>query len=81
MDALELLVAVLQVGRSALGEIAAASHTGALVGLQSKVTRGLLRHGGACLIATHNPETWGYADRVLSMHDGYLQEGAPDAVH
>jgi ABC-type lipoprotein export system ATPase subunit len=43
--------------------------------------RNLLRHGGACLIATHNPETWGYADRVLSMHDGYLQEGAPDPVH
>jgi ABC-type lipoprotein export system ATPase subunit len=43
--------------------------------------RALLRHGGACLIATHNPETWGYADRVLSMHDGNLQEGAPDPVH
>jgi acyl-CoA synthetase (NDP forming) len=44
-----VLVAVLQVGRSELGEIAAASHTGALVGLQSKVTRGLLSHGGAVL--------------------------------
>jgi ABC-type lipoprotein export system ATPase subunit len=43
--------------------------------------RDLLRHGGACLIATHNPETWGYADRVLSMHDGTLTEGAPDPVH
>ncbi len=43
--------------------------------------RSLLRHGGACLIATHNPETWGYADRVLSMHDGHLQEGAPDPIH
>jgi len=43
--------------------------------------RELLRGGGACLIATHNPETWGYADRVLSMHDGYLAEGAPDPVH
>ena len=43
--------------------------------------RDLLRHGGACLIATHNPETWGYADRVLSMHDGELREGAPDPVH
>jgi ABC-type lipoprotein export system ATPase subunit len=43
--------------------------------------RNLLRHGGACLIATHNPETWGYADRVLSMHDGTLAEGAPDPVH
>jgi putative ABC transport system ATP-binding protein len=43
--------------------------------------RELLRDGGACLIATHNPETWGYADRVLSMHDGYLTEGAPDPVH
>jgi ABC-type lipoprotein export system ATPase subunit len=43
--------------------------------------RELLHTGGACLIATHNPETWGYADRVLSMHDGYLAEGAPDPVH
>ncbi len=43
--------------------------------------RELLRTGGACLIATHNPETWGYADRVLSMHDGHLAEGAPDPVH
>ena len=43
--------------------------------------RDLLRHGGACLIATHNPETWGYADRVLSMKDGELREGAPDPVH
>lgn len=43
--------------------------------------RDLLRHGGACLIATHNPETWGYADRVLSMADGELREGAPDPVH
>jgi len=43
--------------------------------------RALLRHGGSCLIATHNPETWGYADRVLSMSDGELREGAPDPVH
>ena len=43
--------------------------------------RELLRTGGACLIATHNPETWGYADRVLAMHDGHLNEGAPDPVH
>lgn len=42
--------------------------------------RGLLAHGGAGLIATHNPETWGYADRILSMHDGHLTEGAPDPV-
>ena len=43
--------------------------------------RELLRHGGSCLIATHNPETWGYADRVLSMHDGHLREGTPDLTH
>jgi putative ABC transport system ATP-binding protein len=43
--------------------------------------RTLLRHGGACLIATHNPETWGYADRVLVMHDGELHEGHPEPVH
>jgi putative ABC transport system ATP-binding protein len=42
--------------------------------------RDLLRHGGSCLIATHNPDTWGYADRVLSMKDGELREGAPDPV-
>ena len=40
--------------------------------------RALLRHGGACLIATHNPETWGYADRVFAMHDGELREGSPE---
>lgn len=43
--------------------------------------RALLRDGGACLIATHNPETWGYADRVLAMHDGELREGQPEPVH
>jgi ABC-type lipoprotein export system ATPase subunit len=43
--------------------------------------RALLRHGGACLIATHNPESWGYADRVLVMHDGELREGSPEPVH
>ena len=42
--------------------------------------RDLLRHGGACLIATHNPQTWGYADRVLAMHDGELREGLPEPV-
>jgi putative ABC transport system ATP-binding protein len=43
--------------------------------------RDLLRAGSSCLIATHNPETWGYADRVLAMHDGELREGAPEPVH
>ncbi|HYT10122.1 MAG TPA: ATP-binding cassette domain-containing protein [Mycobacteriales bacterium] len=43
--------------------------------------RALLRDGSACLIATHNPETWGYADRVLAMHDGELREGLPEVVH
>lgn len=42
--------------------------------------RDLLRHGGAGLVATHDPETWGYADRVLTMSDGELREGAPDPV-
>jgi putative ABC transport system ATP-binding protein len=36
--------------------------------------RELLRTGSACLIATHDPETWGYADRILAMHDGELRE-------
>jgi len=40
-----------------------------------------LRAGGACLSATHNPETWGYADRILAMHDGELREGTPEPVH
>jgi len=43
--------------------------------------RSLLRTGSSCLIATHNPETWGYADRILTMHDGELREGTPDPVH
>jgi ABC-type lipoprotein export system ATPase subunit len=42
--------------------------------------RDLIRDGSACLVATHNPETWGYADRILTMHDGELAEGAPDPV-
>lgn len=43
--------------------------------------RQLVRNGSVCLIATHNPETWEYADRILSMHDGELREGAPLPVH
>ncbi len=43
--------------------------------------RQLVRAGAVCLIATHNPETWQYADRILSMHDGQLREGAPTPVH
>ncbi len=43
--------------------------------------RHLVRAGSVCLIATHNPETWEYADRILSMHDGELREGAPAPVH
>jgi ABC-type lipoprotein export system ATPase subunit len=43
--------------------------------------RDLLRGGSTCLIATHNPQTWGYADRILSMQDGELREGAPEPVH
>ncbi len=43
--------------------------------------RDLVRAGSVCLIATHNPQTWGYADRILSMHDGELREGAPAPVH
>lgn len=43
--------------------------------------RDVVRGGGVCLIATHNPATWSYADRILSMHDGVLREGAPAPVH
>jgi ABC-type lipoprotein export system ATPase subunit len=38
--------------------------------------RALIHAGSACLIATHNPETWGYADRIVAMQDGGLQENA-----
>lgn len=31
------------------------------------------RTHGACLIATHNPATWDYADRVVNMQDGAMQ--------
>ncbi|HEX5493631.1 MAG TPA: ATP-binding cassette domain-containing protein, partial [Mycobacteriales bacterium] len=40
--------------------------------------RGLVEAGSVCLVATHNPETWDYADRILSMHDGELAEGTPE---
>jgi putative ABC transport system ATP-binding protein len=43
--------------------------------------RELATNGSACLIATHDPETWEYADRVLVMKDGELREGRPDPVH
>jgi ABC-type lipoprotein export system ATPase subunit len=34
-----------------------------------------------CLIATHDPQTWEYADRVLVMRDGALREGRPEPSH
>lgn len=40
--------------------------------------RDLVGAGSAALVATHNPQTWGYADRILSMHDGALTEGIPE---
>jgi putative ABC transport system ATP-binding protein len=43
--------------------------------------RELAAGGSACLIATHDPETWEYADRILVMKDGTLHEGRPDPVH
>jgi putative ABC transport system ATP-binding protein len=42
--------------------------------------RELARTGSAFLIATHNPETWHHADRVLSMRDGELRAGAPETI-
>ncbi|MEO6957045.1 MAG: ATP-binding cassette domain-containing protein [Antricoccus sp.] len=35
------------------------------------------REHGACLVATHNPATWDYADRIVSMQDGVLHDGPP----
>jgi ABC-type lipoprotein export system ATPase subunit len=43
--------------------------------------RELVANGSVCLIATHDPDTWEYADRVLVMHDGEMKEGRPDPVH
>lgn len=40
--------------------------------------RELMSAGSVGLVATHNPETWDYADRILTMHDGELAEGAPE---
>ncbi len=42
--------------------------------------RDLARTGSAFLIATHNPDTWHHADRVLSMRDGELRTGAPETI-
>jgi ABC-type lipoprotein export system ATPase subunit len=35
------------------------------------------REGSAVLIATHDEVAWARADRVLSMRDGVVHEGAP----
>jgi ABC-type lipoprotein export system ATPase subunit len=40
--------------------------------------RELVAAGSVCLIATHDPQTWEYADRVLVMQDGELREGRPE---
>jgi putative ABC transport system ATP-binding protein len=42
--------------------------------------RELVEGGSVCLVATHDPQTWQYADRVLVMQDGELREGRPDQV-
>jgi putative ABC transport system ATP-binding protein len=39
--------------------------------------RELTGGGSVCLIATHDPQTWEHADRILTMHDGELREGRP----
>ena len=38
---------------------------------------GQAREGSAVLIATHDEVAWARADRVLSMRDGVVHEGAP----
>ena len=43
--------------------------------------RELVAGGSVCLIATHDPDTWEYADRVLVMQDGELREGRPELSH
>lgn len=42
--------------------------------------RELMSAGSVGLVATHNPETWDYADRILTMHDGELAEGTPETT-
>jgi putative ABC transport system ATP-binding protein len=42
--------------------------------------RELVEGGSVCLVATHDPQTWQHADRVLVMRDGELREGQPDPV-
>jgi putative ABC transport system ATP-binding protein len=42
--------------------------------------RELVGGGSVCLVATHDPQTWQHADRVLVMQDGELREGRPDPV-
>ena len=42
--------------------------------------RELVGAGSVALVATHNPQTWDYADRILSMHDGELTEGVPESI-
>jgi ABC-type lipoprotein export system ATPase subunit len=39
--------------------------------------RGAAEDGAAVLVATHDELAWARADRVLSMRDGVLTEGAP----
>jgi putative ABC transport system ATP-binding protein len=42
--------------------------------------RELVEGGSVCLVATHDPQTWQYADRVLVMQDGEVREGRLDPV-
>lgn len=42
--------------------------------------RELMSAGSVGLVATHNPDTWDYADRILTMHDGELAEGPPETT-
>jgi ABC-type lipoprotein export system ATPase subunit len=50
------------------------------VGVLFTAFRRLVAGGSVCLIATHDPDTWEYADRILVMADGELREGRTDPV-
>lgn len=63
------LIAVLQVGHSNLGAMAAASHTGALVGSQSQVSRGLLQQGGAHHVSSLR--------QLVDIAEGHVRWGRP----
>jgi ABC-type lipoprotein export system ATPase subunit len=46
-----------------------------------EVIRAAAEDGTACLVATHNQELLQYADRIVGIHDGHLEDVAHDEAH